>query len=72
MSAQDMIKKWEDALEEALRKVAILARQEELSDRDLENVAGVRLRSGVLAAGIETQETSCADGCDMFTCDCGL
>ena len=60
MSAQDLIRKWEDALEESLRKVAILARQEELSDEDLENVAGVRLRSGVLAGG---QETSCVEGC---------
>jgi len=51
--------KWEDALEEALRKVAILARQEELSDEDLENRAGVRLRSGVLAGGY--LETGC--GC---------
>ena len=62
MFAQDLIRKWEGALEEALRKVAILARQEELSDRDLENTAGVRLRSGVLAAA---QETSCADGCSV-------
>ena len=59
MSAQDMIKKWEDTLEEALRKVAILARQEELSDEDLENVAGVRLRSGVLAGENTALEVTC-------------
>jgi len=59
MSAQDLIKKWEDALEEALRKVAILARQEELSDEDLENTAGVRLRSGVLAGENTALEVTC-------------
>jgi hypothetical protein len=62
VSAQDLIAKWEDALEESLRKVAILARQEELSEEDLENAAGVRLRSGVLAAA---QDTSCAAGCSQ-------
>jgi hypothetical protein len=45
-----VIRRWEDALEEALRRGAIPARQEELSDGDLENAA-MRLRSGVLAAG---------------------